>query len=138
MKLMVNHIRTGIKSADGKSTWGEALVSVLGAKPADKVVLRASEDTLMAMAQVMASAKAAGQALTVECDSFVEAEVKGVTGVREESFVTKEGQAVTQTALYLKLGANPVFAKEVIREDTGNLAALLGDTKAIFDTEDFA
>lgn len=123
MKLSINHIRRGIAGSDG--TWSECLVSEFGRKRADKVALRPNEVMAAKIEAALKAAKTQNLVLTVECDEFPEAVVKGVAGVRTESFVA-DGQAVTQTALYLKLGFNPIFKAE-INPSTGNIDALMAE-----------
>ena len=121
MKLSINHIRRGIPGENGP--WSECLVSEFGRKRADKVALRPNEVMAAKIEALLKAAKAKNLVLTVECEEFPEAVVKGIAGVRTESFVA-DGQAVTQTALYLKLGINPDFEAE-INPSAGNIDALM-------------
>lgn len=124
MKLSINHIRRGIPGESGP--WSECLVSEFGRKRADKVVLRPNETMAAKIDALLKAAIAKNLVLTVECAEFPEAVVKGVAGVRPESFVTKAGEQVTQTALYLKLGFDPTFKME-INPSSGNIDALLAE-----------
>lgn len=124
MKLSINHIRRGIPGANG--TWSTTLVSEFGRKTADKVELRVNETMADKIERALKAARELNKVLTVECDEFPEAEVKGVAGVRTEEFTTKAGEAVAQTALYLKLGANPTFKVED-SPTSGNIDALIAE-----------
>lgn len=142
MKLSINHIRRGIHGENG--TWSECLVSEFGRRRADKVVLRPNETMAAKIQALLNIAIAKEQVLTVECAEFPEASVKGIAGVRTESFVTKAGESVSQTALYLKLGVNPDFKLEA-NPSTGNIDALMaehgvtvGDVTEVADFNDEA
>lgn len=124
MKLSINHIRRGIPGTEG--TWSECLVSEFGRRRAEKVVLRPNEVMAAKIEALLKAAIAQDRVLTVECDEFPEAVVKGIAGVRPESFVTKAGEQVTQSALYLKLGFDPTFKAE-INPSSGNIDALMAE-----------
>lgn len=124
MKLSINHIRRGIPGTEG--TWSECLVSEFGRRRAEKVVLRPNEVMAAKIEALFNAAVAKNLVLTVECGEFPEASVKGIAGVRPESFMTKAGESVTQTALYLKLGVNPQFALEA-NPSSGNIDALMAE-----------
>lgn len=124
MKLSINHIRRGISGENG--TWSTTLVSEFGRKRADKVELRVNETMADKIERALKKAGKLNKVVTVECDEFPEAEVKGVTGVRTEEFTTKAGETVVQTALYLKLGANPTFRAED-NPASGNIDALIAE-----------
>lgn len=135
MKLSINNITRGIRGSEG--TWSKALVSLVGeAAPADVVELRSNEAAFDLMEQALQRAKARGLRLTVECEEFPFARVKGTEGVRTETFTSKTGEVVTQTELYLRLGTNPHWAIEEVRPSLGNLADLLADEDDMGDLDD--
>lgn len=130
MKVIVNALITGIKSSDPTGgTWSKMLVGVLGPRPADKVEVRVPEVMVPKIKALVDATKDkngphAGKSVTIE-GNFEEALVNGVHGVRTETYTSKDGTPVVQTALYLRLGVDPQFALEVIKPDEGNLDALL-------------
>jgi hypothetical protein len=131
MKFKVNTVIRNIPGDNGE--WSQALCSVVnGPKLADKVCFRGSEEVFNLLSEAMELAAAQKKAVTVTGE-FAEASSKGITGVREESYTTKEGKAVTQTAIYLRFGDNPQFAFEALGDGTGNLAALIAQHKANSD-----
>ena len=120
LKLFVNHATT----AEGPfGSFGNLLVSAPGLR-ADKVVVRTTPQVAEKVAKRIAELNTTKEKiLTVEAE-MVEAEVGGTVGVREESWTTKAGEAVSQTALYLRFASEPNWALEARRNDLGNLDSL--------------
>lgn len=120
MKLFVNFANI----AEGPfGSFGNLLVSAPGIK-ADKVVVRTTPQVAEKVAKRVAELNATKEkCLTVEAE-VVEAEVGGVLGVREETWTNKDGQEVSQTALYLRFASEPTWALEARRNDLGNLDSL--------------
>jgi hypothetical protein len=68
--------------------------------------------------------KGTGLVLTVVAETNEVVFADGSQGVREENWTNKQGEAVSQTALYLRFSSTPTWAKEAGKDDLGNLGDL--------------
>jgi hypothetical protein len=114
----------------GKATgpfgeFGNLLVTPIGfTAGADKITIRTTPQVADKVAKAIAGLKGTNLVLTVNAETSEVVFADGTQGVRQENWTNKAGEAVSQTALYLRFASTPIWAKEVGKDDEGNLGDL--------------
>lgn len=121
-KYQVNWAGTA-KGAFGE--FGNLLVSPLGhTEVADKVTIRTTPVVANKAAKKLSELKGTGLVLTVAAEFNEVVFADGTSGPREEKWTNKNGEEVSQIAVYYRMATTPTWATEKGKDDEGNLGDL--------------
>jgi hypothetical protein len=110
----------------GKATgpfgeFGNLLVSPIGhSEKADKITIRVTPSIAEKTAKKLAELKGTGKIRTIEADFDEVVFNDGTSGPRTETWTNKDGQEVSQVAMYYRLASTPTWATEE-RVGEGNI-----------------